>query len=65
VGAVGWTLAGLFTLALIVLAVYVARPATTHPVVGPDGGPVPDSVAELTTVRIGGHDQALMIRGGC
>ncbi|MBM3187456.1 MAG: alpha/beta hydrolase [Chloroflexi bacterium] len=62
-GAVGWTFTGLTTLALIVLAAFVARPATTHPIVGPDGGPLPGSIAELITVPIGGHDQALMIRG--
>jgi pimeloyl-ACP methyl ester carboxylesterase len=62
-GAAGWTFTALATLALIVVAVFVARPATTHPIVGPDGEPLPGSIAELTTVRIGGHDQALMIRG--
>ena len=31
-GAVGWTLTGLVTLALVVVAVFVARPATTHPI---------------------------------
>lgn len=29
-GAIGWTLTSLVTLALIVVAVFVARPATTH-----------------------------------
>jgi pimeloyl-ACP methyl ester carboxylesterase len=62
-GAVGWTLAGLATVALVVVAALIARPATTPPIVGPDGGPLPGSIAELTTVRIGGHEQALMIRG--
>jgi len=41
----------------------VARPATTHPIVGTDGAPLPGSIAELVTVPLGGHDQALMIRG--
>jgi pimeloyl-ACP methyl ester carboxylesterase len=49
--------------ALVVVAALIARPATTPPIVGPDGGPLPGSIAELTTVRIGGHEQALMIRG--
>lgn len=62
-GAVGWVLTGLLTLALMAVAVLVARPATTDPVTGPDGRPLPGSIAELTTVRLGGHDQALMIRG--
>lgn len=62
-GAAGWALSGLLTLALVVLAFYVARPATTHPIIGPDGGPLPGSIAELTAVRIGGYQQAMMIRG--
>jgi pimeloyl-ACP methyl ester carboxylesterase len=49
--------------AVVVTGVSFSRPATTPPIVGPDGDPVPGSVAELTTARIGGHDQALMIRG--
>ena len=36
-GAAGWTLTGLATLALIVVAVFVARPAKTHPIVGSMG----------------------------
>jgi pimeloyl-ACP methyl ester carboxylesterase len=62
-GAVGWTWVGLASLALFVLAVLIARPATTEPIVGPDGAPMSGSIAELLTVPIGGHDQAMMIRG--
>jgi hypothetical protein len=61
-GVVGWTLTGLATLALLAVAIFVAHPATTHPIVGDDGEPVPGSVAELITVPIGGHDQVMMIR---
>ena len=61
--AAKWTLTGLATLALVGLVVLVARPGTTAPILGPAGEPVPGSIAELTSVRIGGHDQALMIRG--
>ncbi|HEX6247063.1 MAG TPA: alpha/beta hydrolase [Nocardioidaceae bacterium] len=50
-------------LALVVLAVVVARPATTEPILTADGQPVAGSVAELTEVETGGHDLALMIRG--
>ena len=50
-------------LALIGLAVWLARPATTHPIVGPDGAPLPGSIAELVTAPLGSHDQTLMIRG--
>jgi pimeloyl-ACP methyl ester carboxylesterase len=62
-GPVGWLVTALLTTGLLALAVVVARPGTTAPIVGSDGEPVSGSIAELTTVRIGGHDQALMIRG--
>ncbi len=54
---------GLVTVALIALAVMIARPATTDPILGADGKVLPGSIAELTRVNIGGHDQAIMIRG--
>jgi pimeloyl-ACP methyl ester carboxylesterase len=53
-------LAGLLVLAL---AGALVRPATTAPIVGGDGAPAPDSVAELATIPVGGHEQSLMIRG--
>ena len=65
-GALGiatWFLTGAATLGLVALAVFIARPASTAPIVGPDGEPLPGSIAELIEVRIGGHDQSLMIRG--
>jgi proline iminopeptidase len=62
-GPVGWVFTGFVTLVLIGVAVLIARPATTHPIVGPGGEPLPGSIAELITVPIGGHDQAMMIRG--
>ncbi len=49
--------------ALATLAVLVARPATTDPIVDAGGRVVPGSVAELTRVEINGHDLALMVRG--
>lgn len=55
--------AALVTAVLVILVVALLRPATTAPITGSDGSPVPGSVAELATVRVGGHDQALMIRG--
>ncbi|NMB89795.1 MAG: alpha/beta fold hydrolase [Chloroflexi bacterium] len=45
------------------LAVWIALPASTPPILDANGDPVPGSIAELTTVRIGGQDQGLMIRG--
>jgi pimeloyl-ACP methyl ester carboxylesterase len=50
-------------LILAALAVGFAIPASTPPILGADGQPLPGSIAELVSVRIGGHDQALMIRG--
>ena len=50
-------------LALVALAAFVARPASTDPIVDANGQTVAGSVAELTRVEIGGHDLALMIRG--
>jgi proline iminopeptidase len=60
VGRVGTVIVAL---ALVTLTAGLARPATTAPITGPDGEPVPGSVAELTTVGVGGHDLGLMIRG--
>ena len=48
---------------LVALAVLIARPATTDPILGPDGQPLAGSIAELTRVEIGGHELAMMIRG--
>jgi pimeloyl-ACP methyl ester carboxylesterase len=51
------------TLAIAAMAFLIALPASTAPIVGADGEPLAGSVAELTTVSIGGHDQTMMIRG--
>ncbi len=62
-GPAAWFATALVTVGLIVVALYVARPATTHPIVGHGGKPLPGSIAELLTIPIGGHNQAMMIRG--
>lgn len=68
----GWGRVGVYTrrgiavlagVALVALAAAIARPATTDPILGPDGGPLTDSIAELTRVDIGGHELAMLIRG--
>ena len=59
----GWTLTGLATVGLVAIALVIARPASTAPILGGDGEPLPGSIAELATVSIGGHDQVMMIRG--
>ena len=56
---IGSALIGIATAGLVIL---VAWPASTPPVLGPDGQPVPGSINELTTVRLGGSDQTVMIR---
>ena len=62
-GVLGWIVTGLGTLGMVALAVAFARPGVTAPIVGPDGEPLPGSVAEITTVTLGGHEQTVMIRG--
>ena len=62
-GAIGWILAITATTVLIGLVVLVARPATTSPILGANGEPLPGSIAELSSVSIGGHEQAVLIRG--
>lgn len=59
----GWVTNGLLTLALVVIFIFIARPATTQPIIGADGKPVPQSISEIATVPIGNHDQTIMIRG--
>jgi pimeloyl-ACP methyl ester carboxylesterase len=48
--------------ALVALILYVTR-AHTPPVVGVDGEPLPDSVASLEKVELGGWEQWILIRG--
>jgi proline iminopeptidase len=62
-GVGGWIAASALAVTLAVVGVVIARPATTAPILGGDGRVVPGSVAELTTVVIGGQPQAVMIRG--
>ncbi len=62
-GLVGWGVTSAVAVALVALAVSIALPPVTAPIEDGNGQPLPGSVAELTSVPIGGHDQALMIRG--
>lgn len=50
-------------LVLVALAAFIARPATTDPIVDANGHTIAGSIAELTLVDVGGRDLALMIRG--
>lgn len=62
-GGFGRTITAMTAVVLIAVGFSLARPASTPPIVGAAGEPLPGSVAELVTVPIGGHDQAMMIRG--
>lgn len=53
----------LASVGVMVLAVAVTWPASTPPILGADGEPLPGSVAELITVELGGVDQAVLLRG--
>jgi pimeloyl-ACP methyl ester carboxylesterase len=47
---------------LIALGGAIVQPAGTPPVRGADGRPIPGSIASLEPVRLGGHEQWIMIR---
>jgi len=47
---------------VMVLVVLNAIPARTLPILDADGQPVPGSIAELTTLSLGGQEQTIMIR---
>jgi proline iminopeptidase len=68
----GWARAGLVArrvtaavaaVALLTLTAGLIRPASTDPILTSAGTPMAGSVAEQIRVPIGGHDQAMMIRG--
>ncbi|HEY5249431.1 MAG TPA: alpha/beta hydrolase [Dermatophilaceae bacterium] len=50
-------------LAVLALVVTLARPASTEPITGAHGRPLPGAIAELAVIPIGGHDQSIMLRG--
>lgn len=62
-GVAGWGLLGGLTTALVALAITIALPARTAPIVDRAGQPLNGSIAELASIPIGGHSQALLIRG--
>jgi pimeloyl-ACP methyl ester carboxylesterase len=53
----GRVLLALGTVVVVALVAGLVRPASTEPISGED------SVAELVDVRIGGHDQSILLRG--
>jgi len=60
---VSWIPTMLASLILLGLGFWIALPASTPPILGDDGKPLEGSIAELTTVRLGGLEQSIMIRG--
>ncbi len=52
----------LLAVMVIGLAVLNGIPASTPPILDADGQSVPGSIAELTAVSLGGHEQTIMIR---
>ncbi len=60
VGRAGLVVGSLVILGLLGL---VAVPARTAPILGPDGAPLPGSIAELATIDVNGRPQTLLIRG--
>ena len=62
-GMPGRIVMGVMALGIVGLAVALARPASTAPILGPDGQPLSGSIAEFATVEIGGVDQVMLIRG--
>jgi proline iminopeptidase len=57
-----WVAAGVLAAVTAGLAVLVAMPGSAPPVLGPDGEPVAGGIAELSTVRLGGLEQAISVR---
>jgi proline iminopeptidase len=51
------------TLGLSVLALLMLLPATTPAILDANGKPLPGSIASLEKVRLGNHDQWIMLRG--
>lgn len=56
-------LIALTTVGVVTLTVALVMPGRTAPILGPDGQPLPRSIAELATVEIGGVEQVIMLRG--
>ena len=53
----------LLAVGLVAIAVLFARPASTPPILGPDGHVVPGSIATIQKIHLGGTDQYVLIRG--
>lgn len=61
--ALGRVAAAIVALVVLVVTAGLLRPASTAAFTGSDGEVIAGSVAELTSIDVGGHDLGLMIRG--
>jgi proline iminopeptidase len=59
---IGWSATAVAAVSLSVLGLLIARPASTPPILGPDGKALPGSLATLERVHIGDTQQWIMIR---
>jgi pimeloyl-ACP methyl ester carboxylesterase len=59
---IAWVPTAVVGIGLIALAMLIMLPASTPPILGADGKPLPGSIASLEKVRLGGADQWIMIR---
>jgi proline iminopeptidase len=57
-----WMPTAVLTLLVLALFFLILQPASTPPILGVDGKPLPGSIAELITIDVDGSQQALMIR---
>jgi proline iminopeptidase len=56
-------LTGVATAVVVLLLLGLVRPASTPAIVDEQGEPIAGSIAELDTIEVGGHEQALLLRG--
>ena len=59
----GWLPLAAGATPLLALTVLIVLPASTPPIRDANGGPLAGSVAELVTLRIGGENQSVLMRG--
>jgi pimeloyl-ACP methyl ester carboxylesterase len=62
-GLLSWAPRVVLVIGVAALFALIAQPASTPPILGADGAPVPGSIASLEMIRLGGQDQWIMIRG--
>lgn len=58
-----WAVTAFLGIGVVVLAGVIIVPASTPPILDAQGKVVAGSVAELTTVKLGGQDQTILVRG--